>query len=372
MMKALKRAAFQVSHRWESVIAPQQLETLAKNSAGDVRCAVNCLRFFMLKKGPRPNGGTKISGQAPGEPPAIPYEETLGRDCSVALFHAVGKMCYNKRLPATEEFLTLHALPPSMSRLERHPMKSEPEEVVSTLHMDGPTFNLFVHQNYLNFFENVVEAGVAASYASDADIFLSGRNEENERMWEYSTSVFCRGMLFAREDQSTPSHSHLYKPEYFRVQKNTRESQHQLDEMYTSYLESFEVSPFCHGAPVSKRDFLRDFVPATKAVWNSREPRIPDFIRKHKSAVLELNKYTSRNIKSVYLGHQVLQENGGNGEGIEEKFDDDESKRPGVDEDLRAHTTPAAPGNDAGSKETRLLAATIERKLYLEDDDIED
>jgi len=91
MIKALRRVAFQVAHNWESVVTNKDLETIAKNNAGDVRCAANCLRFLMLKKTSRSH---REAAEALSEPP---YAETLGRDCSVALFHAVGKMVYNKR-----------------------------------------------------------------------------------------------------------------------------------------------------------------------------------------------------------------------------------------------------------------------------------
>lgn len=176
-------------------------------------------------------------------------------------------------------------------------MKSEPEGVVSSLHTEASTFNLFVHQNYLNFFKEAGEVATAAAYASDADLFPANF-QESERMSEYATSVFCRGMLFAREDQSTPAHSNLFKPEWFTVNKNAKENQAQLDDLYGSYLEGFIASPKCYGSPLSKNVFLREVLPTAKAIFNSKERQIPDFIRKHNKIITILSRFTNQRMTS--------------------------------------------------------------------------
>ena len=260
-------------------------------------------------------------------------------------------------------------------------MKSNPEEVVSSLHMEAETFNLFVHQNYLNFFQDPQEVALSASYASDADL-LGAQFQDNERMQEFSTSVFCRGMLFAKKEQTTAAHSPLSKPVWFQTHKAAKERQAQVDAFYTSYLEDFEASPSRTGSPMSRRNFVRDVVPTALSYWNSKLPRIPDFIRRHKDVVTNLSKYTPRTMRSIYSGGQPLPE-AGITEDLGDKFDDDEvAPKPEPEESLRVKSDePSTANEDATSTATTTplvsaaemrLPGLMEQKLYLADDDIED
>lgn len=45
--------------------------------------------------------------------------------------------------------------------------------VVEQSHMSGEFFNLYLHQNYLDFFSEVEEVDQASEYLSDADLLTA-------------------------------------------------------------------------------------------------------------------------------------------------------------------------------------------------------
>jgi len=167
-----------------------------------------------------------------------------------------------------------------MSKLERPPMKSDPDEILSSLHMNPESFNLFVHQNYLNFFKSLDDIATASAYASDSDLLLKhyevieqpnffflflflsfffGGNpvpssstqtlKERESMTMASSSLFCRGLLFAREDHQVPNFAKMYKPQWHNVQKEARETKTKMNSLFSNLLlssiETSGISPFC-------------------------------------------------------------------------------------------------------------------------------
>eukprot|EP00064_Thunnus_orientalis_P013563 superscaffoldBa00002229_g13602 len=64
-------------------------------------------------------------------------------------------------------------LPSHLSQHYREALLIDPELVVERSHMSGEFFNLYLHQNYLDFFSEVEDVDKASEYLSDADLLTA-------------------------------------------------------------------------------------------------------------------------------------------------------------------------------------------------------
>ncbi|OWK02131.1 RAD17 [Cervus elaphus hippelaphus] len=110
-----------------------------------------------------------------------------GKDVSLFLFRALGKILYCKRAPVTE--VDSPRLPSHLSEYDRDTLLVQPEEVVEMSHMPGELFNLYLHQNYVDFFTEVDDLVRASEFLSFADI-LSGD-------WNYRENCLAAKALFS-------------------------------------------------------------------------------------------------------------------------------------------------------------------------------
>lgn len=59
------------------------------------------------------------------------------------------------------------------ARFNTHVNLSSGQMVVEHSHMSGEVFNLYLHQNYLDFFSEVDDVAQASNYQSDADLLAA-------------------------------------------------------------------------------------------------------------------------------------------------------------------------------------------------------
>lgn len=149
-----------------------------------------------------------------------------GKDVSLFLFRALGKILYCKRAPLTE--LASPRLPAHLSEHDRDTLLVQPEEIVEMSHMPGEFFNLYLHQNYIDFFADVDDLVRASEFLSFADI-LGGDWNTRSSLRDYSTSVATRGVMhsntsrrFAHCQGGGSSFRPLHKPQWFLIQKKLR------------------------------------------------------------------------------------------------------------------------------------------------------
>ncbi|RKP39982.1 Rad17 cell cycle checkpoint protein-domain-containing protein, partial [Dimargaris cristalligena] len=121
---------------------------------GDIRNALNTLQLTSrtLPSSPVP-GSAGSSRSRPGRPSG-------GRESSFDLFHAMGKVLYNKRRPTS---------PGSDARPE-----TPAEAILEHVPVDYDLFVLFLHQNYLAFTGDIDDAALASERLSDADGLVVG------------------------------------------------------------------------------------------------------------------------------------------------------------------------------------------------------
>merc|ERR1712226_1582209 len=87
-----------------------------------------------------------------------------GRDASLFLFRALGKVLYCKRA-SNYDPIELE-LPDHLKQHSRCTLQENPEDVFDRTQMSSDTFSLYLHQNYPQFFVNIDDLASAANYMS--------------------------------------------------------------------------------------------------------------------------------------------------------------------------------------------------------------
>uniref|UniRef100_A0A2K5IXR7 Cell cycle checkpoint protein RAD17 n=1 Tax=Colobus angolensis palliatus TaxID=336983 RepID=A0A2K5IXR7_COLAP len=203
MMKFLNRiVTIEANKNGGKITVPDKtsLELLCQGCSGDIRSAINSLQFssskgennlWPRKKGMSLKSDAVLSKSKRRKKPDRVFENQEvqaigGKDVSLFLFRALGKILYCKRASLTE--LDSPRLPSHLSEYERDTLLVEPEEIVEMSHMPGDLFNLYLHQNYIDFFMDIDDIVRASEFLSFADI-LSGD-------WNYRENCLAAKALF--------------------------------------------------------------------------------------------------------------------------------------------------------------------------------
>nr|XP_019583607.1 PREDICTED: cell cycle checkpoint protein RAD17 isoform X2 [Rhinolophus sinicus] len=156
--------------------------------------------------------------------------ELLCQGCSGDIRSAINSLQFSSSKGASLTELDSPQLPSHLSQHERDTLLVQPEEVVEMSHMPGELFNLYLHQNYIDFFMEVEDLVRASEFLSFADI-LSGDWNTRSLLREYSTSVATRGVMhsnrargFAHSQGGGSSFRPLHKPQWFLINKKYREN----------------------------------------------------------------------------------------------------------------------------------------------------
>lgn len=244
MMKFLNRiVTMEASKSGGKIVVPgkSSLELLCQGCSGDIRSAINSLQFssskgennlWSKKKRMLLKSDAVISkSKQRKKHSALENQEIQaigGKDVSLFLFRALGKILYCKRAPLTE--VDSPRLPAHLSEHERDTLLVQPEEIVEMSHMPGDLFNLYLHQNYVDFFVEVDDLVGASEFLSFADL-LSGDWNTRSLLREYSTSIATRGVMhsnksrgFAHGQGGGSSFRPLHKPQWLLIHKKYREN----------------------------------------------------------------------------------------------------------------------------------------------------
>ncbi|XP_064792719.1 cell cycle checkpoint protein RAD17 isoform X2 [Oncorhynchus masou masou] len=258
MMKVLSRiGSVQAAKSGGKMCVPDRaaLELLCSGSSGDIRSAINSLQFSCLtdlsmKKGfsavERGKATATSSRRAVvkatrGKRKAKDSEgrdkdqAIGGKDASLFLFRALGKILYCKReSPEGSEGSRGPSLPAHLSEHHRDRLLVDPEAVVERSHVSGEFFSLYLQQNYLEFFSDVEDVARASEYLSDAD-FLSAEWSSRSTMGEYGSSVATRGLLHSNSGHVTGGFRPLHKPNWLLVNKKYRENCQAAQSLFISF-----------------------------------------------------------------------------------------------------------------------------------------
>lgn len=247
----------------------ETVELLAQNSGGDIRTAINGLQFSCLKdksytskrkfnlarkdeskskrsKARTTKGEKQINSVHEGANASrssqtsqcLVYSkentdnnlvsETVtaigGRDTALFLFRALGKILYCKRDPGLSD---VDLLPFHLSHYARNQLLFSPEDVLDRTHLSSEVFNLYLHQNYLEFFDDIDDVVNISENFSDAD-YMTKEWMHQSSMREYSSCLAARGLIFnGRPGGNSSSVGRgwrpLHKPQWFDVNRKMRD-----------------------------------------------------------------------------------------------------------------------------------------------------
>ncbi|XP_040010805.1 cell cycle checkpoint protein RAD17 isoform X3 [Xiphias gladius] len=249
MMKVLTRiSTIEGGKSCGRICVPDQgvLEMLCSGSSGDIRSAINSLQFsslpdISLEKGllwrmkkDRPvtsmSKAVSRTNQRKKSKQTKEQEEEQaigGKDASLFLFRALGKILHCKRGnhegAEAAEGDSGPGLSTHLSHHYREALLVDPELVVDRSHMCGEFFNLYLHQNYLDFFSEVEDVDRASEYLSDADL-LTADWTSRSTMGDYGSSVATRGLLHSNSQQVSVGFKPLHKPNWLLINKKHREN----------------------------------------------------------------------------------------------------------------------------------------------------
>nr|XP_060617689.1 cell cycle checkpoint protein RAD17 [Anolis sagrei ordinatus] len=263
MMKVLTRiTAIENSKSKEKNDVPDKtaLELICKGCSGDIRSAINSLQFSSLKEYSSENiiwsqrkGNSTLKcdtlskvkkKKKSGNPLEIQEVQAIGsKDASIFLFHALGKILYCKREPTTEPGFP--QLPAHLSEYERNHLLVEPEVVIEKSHMPGDLFNLYLHQNYVDFFSDIDDLVRASEYLSTAD-FMCSNWDARPTLQAYSASVATRGVMHSNRARAFAQNKGmgfrpLHKPQWFLINKKYQENCLAAKSLFASFCSS----PLC-------------------------------------------------------------------------------------------------------------------------------
>jgi len=205
----------------KKTVGPQVIQRLAE--LGDIRSAASSLEFFCLRGDDAEGYGAQVNFTKKKSSKKVPITkmeaETLElvtqRESTLGIFHAVGRVVYNKRHPETTEAPVPQ--PPNFFPERRRPKASEVnvDTLIDELGTDTQTFVAALHENYvlscggadseetMESIEGCIEA------LSDGDLLspdrfgagsgrrnLQGTSADNLRQDEMCFQTSVRGLLF--------------------------------------------------------------------------------------------------------------------------------------------------------------------------------
>ncbi|KAG8456441.1 hypothetical protein GDO86_002284 [Hymenochirus boettgeri] len=260
MMKVLTRiASTEANVSGGKFIIPDKtsLDLLCNGSSGDIRSAINSLQFSAQKDASMPSSWSKSKGKVTklGKPTKLKQKKTQekcgenteevqaigGKDASLFLFRALGKILHCKREPLPTDIA--YQLPAHLSQHNRDLLLILPETVVEKSHMQGELFNLYLHQNYLDFFTDIDDVVRSSEYLSAADL-LTGDWNSRSILSVYSSSVACRGIIHSNSArafsscQAVVGFRPLHKPQWLLVNKKHHENCLAARSLFSSFCSS--------------------------------------------------------------------------------------------------------------------------------------
>ena len=204
-----------------NTVGPQVIQRLAE--LGDVRSAVSSLEFLCVRGDESDGWGAKVNFSRKKGSKDVPItrmekeslELVTQRESTLGIFHAVGRVVYNKRLP--EDANAPVPQPPHSFPERRRPKASEVnlDTLIDELGTDTHTFTAALHENYVlscggaDSEETMDSVDGCIEALSDADLLspdrfgasagrrnLQGTSADNMRQDEMCFQTSVRGLLY--------------------------------------------------------------------------------------------------------------------------------------------------------------------------------
>ncbi|TWU74585.1 Cell cycle checkpoint protein rad17 [Metarhizium rileyi] len=421
---------------------PQVLKRLGE--IGDIRNAVSSLEFLCLKGDQVSDWGAKIVFTKPKKSTRDLITLTKGeseslelisqREASLGIFHAVGKVVYNKRDENAAENDVVEKLPPYLSEYAR-PKRSQVsvDSLMDETGTDTHTFISALHENYILSCESpdpmdlstpVDYVNDCIEYLSDSDLLcpsrdvffggrggfggLSSRDSGSHllRQDEMTFQVAVRGMLFSlpnpvkRKSTTLPKSNDAFKMFYPTSLKlwRAREEIDGLVDMWSLKLLKGESECATKNLTDGASAFLRTPSSGEASTWMQRQQQARNATAKpieHKaessdlSPLLSLGSAARREMlldRLPYMAHiarsrrtsmrlreldKIVSLNGV-AAAAEEDSEAEDDGAPGEAWATDKPSEEASPRKKSAGIKAGAMSGMLAQKLVLSDDDIED
>ncbi|KAG8931741.1 Cell cycle checkpoint protein rad17 [Tulasnella sp. 418] len=176
----------------------------------------------------------------------IPLEAMTRREQSLALFHLLGKILYNKRYgdPEDKDDPPRDPPEPPVHLREEHSRRLSKVDT-NVLYADSPVdtslLSLYVHQNYTQYCNDVDECDGVMSWLSISDTIGEGDAWPlNASLIPHSFQLLTLGTLHALPSPVERRGQKNFKPNFFEVLKKKRDAEDSVIDVRT-WLENAEV-----------------------------------------------------------------------------------------------------------------------------------
>ncbi|TEB29646.1 Rad17-domain-containing protein [Coprinellus micaceus] len=214
------------------VPSKQVLDVIVESSNGDIRSAINTLEFACTIELPN----KKRKGVTAGT--TIVLEAVTRREQSLALFHLIGKVLYNKRKgdPASSSAAAKDIqkdreidaqlkdpakLPSHLSEHDRRASRVDVDAIYADSPIDTSLFSLYLHQNYTQFCNEVEEVDGVADWLSWVD---SSGGEAWYQSNPHQFHLVTLGTMHSLPSPVQRRSQKVYKPEFFETLKKEKDA----------------------------------------------------------------------------------------------------------------------------------------------------
>nr|XP_039257110.1 cell cycle checkpoint protein RAD17-like [Styela clava]XP_039257111.1 cell cycle checkpoint protein RAD17-like [Styela clava] len=253
-MTSMNKALTKISTKENQKLSKEVLNSIVSSSSGDIRAAINSLQFILRK-------GTPVSFLQPESKKmkgSLKRRKSVdlvtnnampsigGKDVSLVLFRALGKILYCKRKEPEKE---ASKLPNHLQHLYRDPLLFEPEDILDHCCLSGSSYSLFLHHNFVPFFSKLDDLSAALDSFCIADITSTRKTgtdfstDSNTALDNYEGSLSSRSVAFWNSDRATLKQCEsstgqwrpLHKPSWYQVNKKCHENESSSHRLFWNF-----------------------------------------------------------------------------------------------------------------------------------------
>lgn len=193
-------------------LSKDEIRAIVSQCCGDIRSAINTLEIkyaHLLSKTDQNKKRKDSGGRARKKAKFVTHTklDPGGRDVCISLPHLVGKVLYAKRSKEDDECQLSDsrlALPNHLLQYNRDPLIENPDNVVEKIPVRKDTFNLWLHEHYIDFMANIDHALQCIHNISEAELCSVGFDVEHKSILEnYQSVIAVRGLMFNVQHPST-------------------------------------------------------------------------------------------------------------------------------------------------------------------------
>ncbi|THH01957.1 hypothetical protein EW026_g827 [Hermanssonia centrifuga] len=226
------------------------LDIITESSNGDIRSAIMALQFACV----RPNPGFELPEKSKGKVKSkkgnvnarMIMEAVTRREQSLALFHLIGKILYNKRkgdppsqsasAKDRERDRGLDAklkdptkLPTHLREHDRKTSRVDVEMLYADSPIDSSLLSLYIHQNYTQYCNELDECEGIMEWLSWVD---SSGGDSWQQANPHRFHLLTLGTMHSLPTPVPRRNQKAYKPAFFDVLKRERESEDGIREVH--------------------------------------------------------------------------------------------------------------------------------------------